>query len=236
VFEITLRGKKIKYNVRRSKRASRSRIDVDLRGITVVIPEDKDLDPEEFLREKKNWVLEKYWKIDDYLSRIPEWNFEEGEKFPYLGNELSIRYSDNKKPKITDKEIIIPEKNNGVSSSKETIESLYREKAREIISKKISKYEDHFSESFNKLYIRDQKTKWASCSAKKNISFNWRLLLGPEDVLEYVVVHELIHLEEPNHSRKFWKRMEEILPDYRERRGWLKDNSPELVFSKEDMI
>jgi len=235
VFEIKLRGKKLKYNVRRSKRASRSRIDIDLKGITVVIPEGKDLDPEEFLREKKDWVLEKYWKIEDYLARIPEWNFEEGEKFPLLDKELTIRYSENEKSRINNEEIIIP-RNDCASSPKDTIESLYRKKAKDIFRKKISKYEDSFSKSFNKLYVRDQKTKWASCSAKNNISFNWRLLLGPEDVLEYVVVHELIHLEEPNHSRKFWRRMEEILPDYRERRKWLKDNSPELVFSKEDVI
>lgn len=235
MFEIKLRGRKLYYDVRRSKRASRPRIDVELSGITVVIPNGYKLDPEEFLREKKDWVLEKYWKIENYLAKIPKWKFEEGEKFPYLGKKLTIRYTDNGKPRITNKEIIIPN-NNGSSSTKLTIERLYRRRARDIISKKISKFEGHFSESFNKLYIRDQKTKWASCSAKKNISFNWRLLLAPEEVLEYVVVHELIHLEEPNHSRRFWRRIEDILQDYRERRRWLKENSAKLVFSKEDLL
>lgn len=76
----------------------------------------------------------------------------------------------------------------------------------------------------NRIVIRSQKTRWGSCSSKGNLNFNWRLLMAPETVLDYVVVHELCHLVYLNHSRQFWQILECILPDYRERKSWLKSN------------
>ncbi len=229
-------GKKIEYDIRKSERASRSRIDIDLDGVTVVVPKEKDLDPEKFLHEKKDWVLEKHEEIENYWARIPEREFEEGETFPYLGKKHELKLSSDDRFDVVDGEIIIPEEKVSDLSLKDRIEELYREKARERILEIINEYKEKIDLEFNRLYIRNQKTKWASCSSKNNLSFNWRLMMAPEEVLEYVVVHELLHLEEPKHSDRFWSLMGKIIPDYRQRRKWLKENSPELVFSEEDMI
>ena len=234
--EITFDGKRIEYDIRKSERASRSRIDVDLSGVTVVIPEGKNLEPEEFLHEKKDWVLDKQKEIENYWARIPEREFEEGETFPYLGEEYELSFTPGNRFDIVDGRIMIPEEKANDSSLKDVIEELYREKAREKILEIIGEYREELDVDFNKLYIRNQKTKWASCSSKNNLSFNWRLMMAPEKVLEYVVVHELLHLKEPNHSDRFWSLMEDVMPDYRERRRWLKENSPELVYSEEDII
>jgi len=78
--------------------------------------------------------------------------------------------------------------------------------------------------TYGRVTIRDQKTRWGSCSSQGNLNFNWRLLLMPEDVMEYVVVHELAHRREMNHSAAFWNIVEIYLPDYRTRRQWLKEN------------
>ena len=72
--------------------------------------------------------------------------------------------------------------------------------------------------------IGNQKTLWGSCSPKDVISLNWRLIAAPREVFEYVVVHELCHLRERNHSSRFWGLVEELMPDYRERRAWLKEH------------
>ena len=72
--------------------------------------------------------------------------------------------------------------------------------------------------------VREQKTRWGSCSAKGNLNFNWKLVLMPEEILDYVVVHELAHRLQMNHSTEFWDEVEKILPDYRKRRQWLKEN------------
>ena len=83
--------------------------------------------------------------------------------------------------------------------------------------------------SFGRITIRDQKTRWGSCSARGNLNFNWRLILAPLEVLDYVVVHELAHRREMNHSDRFWKQVESVLPDYTWRKAWLKKNGDLLM-------
>ncbi|MBV8256340.1 MAG: M48 family metallopeptidase [Actinobacteria bacterium] len=83
--------------------------------------------------------------------------------------------------------------------------------------------------AYERIQVRDQRTRWGSCSTRGTLSFNWRLVLAPLDVLDYVVVHELCHLREPNHSRRFWSLVESRRPAWREQRAWLRDHGPELL-------
>ena len=119
------------------------------------------------------------------------------------------------------------------NSIKEVIENIYREKARDLIKERVEEYTNQLDKDYNKVYIRNQKTKWGSCSSKSNLSFNWRLLMAPEYVLDYVIAHECTHLEERNHSKNFWKKLEDLVPEYKKAINWLKENSPKLVFSPE---
>jgi hypothetical protein len=80
-----------------------------------------------------------------------------------------------------------------------------------------------------RIQIRDQRSRWGSCSTRGTLSFNWRLVLAPFDVLDYVVVHELCHLREPNHSRRFWRLVEQRRPEWRAQRDWLHEHGPELL-------
>jgi predicted metal-dependent hydrolase len=80
-----------------------------------------------------------------------------------------------------------------------------------------------------RIEVRDQRTRWGSCSTRGTLSFNWRLVLAPFDVLDYVVVHELCHLVEPNHSRRFWRLLETRRPGWRAQRDWLDRHGPELL-------
>ena len=82
---------------------------------------------------------------------------------------------------------------------------------------------------YGRITVRDQRTRWGSCSAKGNLNFNWRLILAPGEVLDYVVVHELAHRREMNHSKRFWSLVEMVLPDYERRRRWLKENGEALM-------
>ena len=83
--------------------------------------------------------------------------------------------------------------------------------------------------SFQRIAIRDQRTRWGSCSSRGTLSFNWRLVLAPLEVAEYVVVHELCHLREPNHSPRFWQLVADARPGYRDQRRWLGDHGWELL-------
>lgn len=99
-----------------------------------------------------------------------------------------------------------------------------RKAARPIIYLKVEAYARRLKVDYERISIKEQKSLWGSCSAKGNLNFNWKLVLAPPEVLDYVVVHELCHLKEMNHSPAFWELVEQIIPDYKEKRKWLKDN------------
>lgn len=129
---------------------------------------------------------------------------------------------------------IIERKNNRPPSSlssvqKTALELRYFEAAREYIPKRVAYYNAMTGGSYNKITIRSQKTRWGSCSSKGTLSFNWRLMLAPPAILDYVVVHELCHLTHMNHSAEFWNLVESVFPNYRAARKWLKEHGNELV-------
>ena len=99
-----------------------------------------------------------------------------------------------------------------------------RKRAAEAIRARCSHYAPLMGVSYGTITSREQKTRWGSCSAKGNLNFNWKLVLMPPEILDYVVVHELAHRLQMNHSAAFWAEVGKILPDYRERRQWLKVN------------
>ena len=106
----------------------------------------------------------------------------------------------------------------------EAEQRLYRDKAREIFEQKVSYYAQMMGVSYGRIAIRDQKTRWGSCSGEGNLNFNWRLIFAPAGVLDYVVVHELAHRKEMNHSPRFWRVVEDTMPEYRKYQKWLKEN------------
>ena len=104
------------------------------------------------------------------------------------------------------------------------LEKRYRQAAKEYIPKRADYYAQLLGVTYERIRIAEQKTRWGSCSSKGTLSFNWKLMLAPPKVLDYVVVHELCHLIEMNHSPRFWKQVENVIPDYKEYRKWLKEN------------
>ena len=98
-----------------------------------------------------------------------------------------------------------------------------------VIPKRVEYFAEKIPVTYGRITIRNQKTRWGSCSSKGNLNFNCLLMLAPPEVLDYVVVHELCHRKEMNHSERFWREVENILPDYRERKKWLKENGGRLI-------
>jgi len=111
---------------------------------------------------------------------------------------------------------------------REGLERRYRQAAKEYIPKRTAYYAKIIGVTYERIRIAGPKTRWGSCSSKGTLSFNWKLMLAPPKVLDYVVVHELCHIKEMNHSPRFWKLVEEIMPDYKEYRTWLKENGNTL--------
>jgi predicted metal-dependent hydrolase len=104
-----------------------------------------------------------------------------------------------------------------------------RRAARELVTMLAEDEAEVLGVSYRRIEIRDQRTRWGSCSPRGTLSFNWRLALAPLEVLDYVVVHELCHLREANHSPRFWRLVSERRPAWREQRAWLREHGPELL-------
>lgn len=103
------------------------------------------------------------------------------------------------------------------------LEKLYRRKARKQLEERCAYFAELMGVDYSRISVRAAKTRWGSCSGQGNLNFHWKLVLMPPEILDYVVVHELAHRKEMNHSQRFWSEVEKILPDYKKRRTWLKE-------------
>jgi len=116
----------------------------------------------------------------------------------------------------------------GVERAAAAIERWYRRQARQRVLDVAEREADRLGVEFKSVGIRDPRTRWGSCSSRGNLSFSWRLLLAPPEVLEYVVVHELLHLREPNHTKAFWRLVETARPGWQQQARWLREHGQEL--------
>jgi hypothetical protein len=181
----------------------------------------------EQVESKARWILK---QIEYFKSlAITPHQFKEGELFLYLGREYYLHLEP--KPSLSQMEVrldrdklvlLIPSSHRGMV--KEGLETWYRRQAREKITERIACYEDRIARVPGRIVIKSQKCRWGSCSARGNLNFNWRIIMAPERVVDYIVVHELCHLLELNHSRKFWALVAQIIPDYKENKEWLQKN------------
>jgi len=233
--EIEIAGEQIEYRVAESADATQPRIDVDIQEVKVVVPADGAVDPHAFVQENSDWIARKWRKYDEYRKRAPDRTFDPGETFPYQGDDRILRIRDVDEHEITDEEIVLANHAVEESSIQDELEALFREQARGRFEEVAAEYADEMGVEYEGLAVRNQRTRWGSCSPKQNLSFNWRLIMAPPEIAEYVVVHELAHLREQNHTNQFWRIVREQLPDYRERANWLEEHSVELIFTKDDL-
>ncbi|MFC6906825.1 M48 family metallopeptidase [Halalkalicoccus tibetensis] len=234
-FKMTLAGKPIEYRVLQSREAAEPRIDVDIRGIRVVIPYDRQEDPEELLADNAAWILEKKAKYDQYREQAPERVFEAGETFPFLGKDRELIIEPRAKHELDGSIVCLRESAVAQSSVKRVLENFYRSQARDYLTERADHYADEMDVTYEKLELRNQRTRWGSCSTSGTLSLNWRLMMAPPDVIDYVVVHELAHLRFQDHSQQFWDCVGQYVPDYREHSDWLDQHSAELIFSQADL-
>ena len=111
----------------------------------------------------------------------------------------------------------------------ETYENRYRKSARQIFEKRVAYYHTITGGHYTSITVRDQRSRWGSCSSRGTLSFNYRLVFAPPKVLDYVVVHELCHLTHMNHSKNFWSMVASVMPDYKDCKNWLKEHGNELT-------
>ena len=213
----------IPYTVRRSTRARRVRVNVHAHaGVEVVLPTRA---PERAaaaaVRELRPWIERRLGEAQEALARVAA----RGGTVPYLDDSLQLVPQPGRtRVHRAGERLLVP-----AGDARPAIERYYRRAARAEIAPRLDRAAARSGSAYRDLSIRAQRTRWASCSADGAMSFNWRLLLAPERVLDYVVWHEVCHLQILDHSPRFWALLERHWPGYREDREWLRVNGATLV-------
>ena len=216
----------IPYRIRRSDRARRARILVDGDGIEVVVPQRFPLrDVEPFVEEKRAWIERTLERMRETESELPPARLADGGEVPYLGERLDLavrierrRLREHVARRGDELRLALPP---GVTV-RNALERWYRRRARVEVAPRLDAACARSGSAYTRLQIRGQRTRWASCSSTGAMSFNWRLLLAPPPVLDYVVEHEVVHLDVLDHSQRFWILLAERVPDWREQERWLR--------------
>ncbi len=213
----------IPYTVRRSTRARRVRVNVHAHsGVEVVLPaRAPERAAASAVSELRPWIEARLAEAREAMASVAE----RAGTLPYLGSTLRlVPESGRSRAHRRGDLLLVPQSDPGPA-----IERFYRRAARSEVAPRLDRASELSGLPYSGLDIRGQRTRWASCSSTGRMSFNWRLLLAPERVLEYVVWHEICHLEVLDHSPRFWSLLARYWPDYRQDREWLARNGATLV-------
>jgi predicted metal-dependent hydrolase len=226
---LELAGQIVSYDVRRSTRARRARIVVhQWDGVEVVLPARAPAHTaEKLVRLHGAWLLARLAE----RPALPE-PLADGSEIPWRGGTLVVRVRvGSGRARLTERELIVsvadPDDHEVVRSA---IDRVARREARRLLTSEVDAAATALGVQPTAISIRDPRTRWGSCTSTGRLSFSWRLVLAPPEVLRYVAVHEVCHMLEPNHQPRFWALVDRLLPGWRAQRLWLRRHGPELRF------
>jgi predicted metal-dependent hydrolase len=177
---------------------------------------------ETFIQQKADWIARTREKIKSIELTVGK-QYTDGEKFLFLGSPFDLKLVELQKHLLHfDSGFTL--RQSAQTKGEQVFTRWYKARAFEIISERVEKYSQQYNFVPKQVKISFAKTRWGSCSPNGTLNFTWRLVMAPLDVIDYVVVHELVHLRVKNHSSKFWKVVESICPEYKKQRKWLREN------------
>jgi hypothetical protein len=176
-----------------------------------------------FVEQKTSWIEKK--KQLALLRQPPSQaeRFREGREFHYLGQRYPLAVVDRRRPLLVLNgrfelaRLALPD-------AERVFENWYRAQAWQVLAERVPPLANRFGFQFQRLSVNGARTRWGSCGIRGSLNFTWRLIMAPEPVIDYVIVHELAHLRVRNHSSQFWDLLEKLMPEYRQARAWLKQN------------
>ena len=238
-LEFEHKGIPIPYRWRISSRARRYRVMVGPGGVEMVTPEGvSQAQAELFLKQHAEWVLTQLERVEKLESkhRPPNAAMADIHSGMIFLEGKPVRLDFRKDPKLKTRLRVeeipgclrIRTPKTGREGAEAALESFLRKKAAQLITGRVTIKAGEMGLNPGQVTIRSQKTRWGSCSSRGTLSFNWRLVMVPLDVLDYVVIHELIHIGEHNHSKRFWEKVAALEPRYKDHRRWLKENQSYL--------
>lgn len=209
--------------VRSAKRKKTISIRVTAGKVIVQAPKDcSNQRIEELLTTKSAWITKQLLQTTKLESNYLPEVIKYGISLPFLGGTIILKESSpSLAPTLIGTDLLIPRH----CLNQEHLYNWYYQQAKEFIPIRVAKIASACGFQYNKIHVKDQKKRWGSCSNKKNLNFCWRLILAPVEVLDYVIIHELCHLREMNHSKQFWSLVANYCPRYKDYREYLDVNS-----------
>lgn len=231
---IELAGRQVDYRLIHSNAAKRLRVRVGPTGVEVVQPTARPAsEVEAFLRANDQWIITQLERVERlYPVRRP--HAKTSGEILYRGTPTSVQVIDHAHRSGPAKIIfeqgrlqIIRNRASRTPPAK-SLENWLRKQARTAIEQHVAVVAGQLQRTPRNIYIKDQRTRWGSCSSRQNLSFNWRLIMAPEFVLHYLVTHEVVHLAIPDHSKRFWLTVQSLCPETERAKQWLCANGARL--------
>jgi predicted metal-dependent hydrolase len=213
-------GDDLNIPVRTSSKAKRVSIRINYAGAELILPHKQYNKAYEFLLSKESWVRRK-------LAQATRLEPIDDRTIPILGELYSLHYLKTNNIKVNINENVVE-----IHSKRDNHQVILTKFLQEKLLLEVTKLVEFFSAEhklkYNEIKINDSKSKWGTCSSKQDLTFNWRLIFAPPNVVKYLVAHEMSHLIQMNHSQRFWNLVEKLDPNYKAAKFWLKKNGTSL--------
>ena len=179
---------------------------------------------QKLIQQKASWITSKQDFFKQRQGKVLVRTFSPGEEFLFLGQKYPLVVAqDLPKAVVLDDSLRVSQV--VLANARDHIENWYKTQALEHITQRVNHYIQLTGLKYSSIRVNNATTRWGSCGYKDTLNFTWRLVMAPERVVDYVVIHELMHLKQKNHSRKFWAEVRNMIPGYKEDERWLKQNS-----------
>lgn len=240
--EIRLGGRTVAYRLVRSKAAHKLRVRVGPNGVEVVQPAARNGEElTEFLAAHEGWILDQLDRAARLRSVRRTVPHSVG-KILFRGDPTPVRIEATRSRaagnavRFTGGEIVVSRGPHSRTPVTRSLELWLRRESRRAIERHLGAVTARIRHRPERLYVMDQRTKWGNCSSRKNLSFNWRLILAPDYVLQYLVVHESVHMAVPDHSAKFWLTVRSLCRDTEKARQWLCGHQGQMQVDLKDIL
>ena len=224
--KLQIESSRIEYQLIRSKKRRRT-ISLHVKGngrVVVYAPfRTPEWEIEKFVTEKRSWIWRKQSESESSSKRKQK-EFHPGEQFLYLGElyPLEIQGSNNNGYPLTLSfgKFVLDKAH--LEEARNLFIQWYKKEAKEKLAGRINYYCNRLQLYPKGFRITSAKCRWGSCSGDNRLSFSWRIMMAPLNVIDYVLIHELVHIREKNHSKRFWSYLEKFVPEYKKHRLWLR--------------
>jgi len=219
--------KDITYTLKKSDRKTAS-IYIERDGtVSVLVPKTlTKTDIHSLLETKRKWIYRNLAQWQDMNATRIRRQFVSGEGFLYLGRSYRLKLVDDQSERLLLKDgyFCLKSDDGELQNPDEAFKTFYKAKGQQRIGDRVTHYAQRIGVEPTGVRILELKNRWASCTPAGRLNFHWKCMMAPATVIDYIVVHELAHLRYLNHTKAFWNQVDKVLPDYRDRKEWLRVN------------